>query len=60
MWIFFVGDSGGKDYKNGDVAPPIPVTQRIQLGNPPPLLDLINQHSLAIFSFGIHSITYIR
>ena len=54
MWIFSVGDSGGgkintKLHKKAD-APPPPVTQQqIQLGNPPPLLDLINRHSLMIF-----------
>ena len=50
MWLFSVGDSGGKitkHHKKGD-APPPPVTQ-IQFGNPPPLLDLINRHSLEFF-----------
>ena len=50
MWLFSVGDSGGKitkHHKKGDALPP-PVTQ-IQFGNPPPLLDLINRHSLAVF-----------
>ena len=46
MWIFSVGDSGKitKHHKKTDAPPPV-----IQIGNPPPLLDLVNRHSLAIF-----------
>ena len=55
MWIFSVGDSGKitKQHKKDEAPPPV-----IQLGNPPPLLELINRHSLVIFllvrSFGLH------
>jgi glucosaminylphosphatidylinositol acyltransferase len=53
MWIFSVGNSEGKmtkHHKKADAPPPpTPITQKIQFGNPPPLLDLINRHSLAIF-----------
>ena len=46
MWIFSVGDSGGKitkHHKKGDA--PLPTVTQIRFGNPPPLLDLINRHS---------------
>ena len=52
MWIFSVGNSGGKTntklHKKADASPPV-TQQQIQFGNPPPLLDLINRHSLVIF-----------
>ena len=46
MWIFSEGDSGKvtKKHEKADTPPPV-----IQIGNPPPLLELINRHSLAIF-----------
>ena len=55
MWIFSGGNSRGekitKHHKKADAPPPPPrpPAQQIQFGNPPPLLDLINKHSLAIF-----------
>jgi phosphatidylinositol glycan class W len=52
MWIFSVGDSGkmkAEHHKKVDAPPPPPAPPVIQIGNPPPLLDLVNQHSLAIF-----------
>ena len=55
MWIFSAGNLGEgkintKLHKKVDAPPPPPVTQQqIQFGNPPPLLDLINRHSLVIF-----------
>ena len=55
MWIFSGGNSRGekitKHHKKADAPPPPPrpPAQQIQFGNPPPLLDLINRHSLAIF-----------
>ena len=50
MWIFSVGDSRGKitkHHKKADAPPPPAITQQIRFGNPP-LLDLINRHSLMI------------
>ena len=56
MWIFSIGDAGRgkintKLHKKADASPPPPpvAEQQIQFGNPPPLLDLINRHSLVIF-----------
>ena len=61
MWIFPVGDSGKitKHHKKAD-APPL----AIQVGNPPPLLELINRHSLTIFLLVwvpsiLHQIIYV-
>ena len=68
MWIFSVaGHSGGrgkitKHHKKADSLPPSPVAQQIQFGNPPPLLDLINRHSLVIFLLVcsvLNSISYL-
>jgi hypothetical protein len=45
--LIFSGSTSGKAaklHKKGDV--PLPV---IQIGNPPPLLELINRHGLTIF-----------
>ena len=47
IWISSIGDSGKttkQHKKKADAPPPV-----IQVGNPPPLLELINRHSLAIF-----------
>ena len=66
MWV--AGHSGGgkitKHHKKADSPPPpSPVAQQIQFGNPPPLLDLINRHSLLIsfwfFKFYIRSHIHI-
>ena len=60
MRLFSVSDSEEKRLQNitkkvdPPPPPPPPVTQQIQFGNPPPLLDLINRHSLVI------SFWYIR
>ena len=65
MWIFSVGghSEGRKDHKKADSPPPpSSVAQQIQFGNPPPLLDLINRHSLVIFLLVcsvLNSITYL-
>jgi len=49
MWIFSVGDSGKITKHHEKAYAPPPAVTRIEIGNPPPLLDLINRHSLAIF-----------
>ena len=50
QWMVTPG--GGKitkHHKKADsLTPPPPVAQQILFGNPPPLLDLINRHSLVI------------
>ena len=54
---------GGEERsQKADSPPPPSVAQQIQFGNPPPLLDLINRHSLVIFLLVcsvLNSITYL-
>ena len=62
-YVDFLCGWGGKitkHHKKAESLPPSPVAQQIQFGNPPPLLDLINRHSLAIFfrCSVLHSIAY--
>ena len=58
-----VTPGGGKITKHHKKAdsppPPPPVAQQILFGNPPPLLDLINRHSLC-FPFGVFGFTFDR